>query len=51
MVQFAYVDVYYGIGWKKKYHAPTDHGFALKVRLMKVFEPFINWNKIFFSHV
>jgi hypothetical protein len=21
MVQFAYVDVYYGIGWKKKYHA------------------------------
>ncbi|XP_052094999.1 ras-associated and pleckstrin homology domains-containing protein 1-like isoform X3 [Mytilus californianus] len=30
MVQFAYVDVYYGLGWKKKYHAPTDHGFALK---------------------
>lgn len=31
MVQFAYVDVYYGLGWKKKYHAPTDFGFALKV--------------------
>lgn len=30
MVQFAYVDVYYGLGWKKKYHAPTDHCFALK---------------------
>ncbi|CAG2184969.1 RAPH1 [Mytilus edulis] len=29
MVQFAYVDVYYGLGWKK-ISCPTDHGFALK---------------------
>lgn len=30
LVQFDYVDVYHGIGWKKKYHAPTDYCFALK---------------------
>lgn len=32
MVNFDFVDVYRGLGWKKKYHAPTDHCFALKVR-------------------
>lgn len=31
MVNFDFVDVYRGLGWKKKYHAPTDHCFALKV--------------------
>ncbi|XP_061186037.1 ras-associated and pleckstrin homology domains-containing protein 1-like isoform X2 [Saccostrea echinata] len=30
MVNFDFVDVYRGLGWKKKYHAPTDHCFALK---------------------
>ncbi|KAK3101694.1 hypothetical protein FSP39_005551, partial [Pinctada imbricata] len=30
MVNFDFVDVYNGIGWKKKYHAPTDFCFALK---------------------
>ncbi|XP_033761330.1 ras-associated and pleckstrin homology domains-containing protein 1-like isoform X2 [Pecten maximus] len=30
LVQFDFVDVYFGLGWKKKYHAPTDHCFALK---------------------
>ncbi|XP_059163290.1 ras-associated and pleckstrin homology domains-containing protein 1-like isoform X2 [Physella acuta] len=30
LVQFEYVEVYRGIGWKKKYHAPTDFCFALK---------------------
>ncbi|XP_041366457.1 ras-associated and pleckstrin homology domains-containing protein 1-like isoform X2 [Gigantopelta aegis] len=30
LVQFEFVEVYYGLGWKKKYHAPTDYCFALK---------------------
>ncbi|XP_012944095.1 ras-associated and pleckstrin homology domains-containing protein 1, partial [Aplysia californica] len=30
LVQFEYVEVYRGLGWKKKYHAPTDYCFALK---------------------
>ncbi|GFO38016.1 ras-associated and pleckstrin homology domains-containing protein 1 [Plakobranchus ocellatus] len=30
LVQFDYVEVYRGLGWKKKYHAPTDFCFALK---------------------
>ncbi|GAB1603573.1 ras-associated and pleckstrin homology domains-containing protein 1-like isoform X1, partial [Argonauta hians] len=30
LVQFDCVDIYHGIGWKKKYHAPTDYCFALK---------------------
>ncbi|XP_056007058.1 ras-associated and pleckstrin homology domains-containing protein 1-like isoform X4 [Ostrea edulis] len=30
MVNFDFVDVYRGLGWKKKYHAPTDYCFALK---------------------
>ncbi|KAH9488658.1 hypothetical protein Btru_061254 [Bulinus truncatus] len=30
LVQFEYVEVYRGLGWKKKYHAPTDFCFALK---------------------
>ena len=31
LVQFEFVELYNGLGWKKKYHAPTDFGFALKV--------------------
>ena len=27
------VEVYYGIDWKKKYKAPSDYGFALKVNI------------------
>ena len=30
LVQFEYVEVYRGLGWKKKFHSPTDHCFALK---------------------
>ncbi|XP_052245813.1 ras-associated and pleckstrin homology domains-containing protein 1-like isoform X3 [Dreissena polymorpha] len=30
LVQFEFVELYTGIHWKKKYHAPTDFGFALK---------------------
>ncbi|XP_076460386.1 uncharacterized protein LOC143293422 isoform X3 [Babylonia areolata] len=30
LVQLELVEVYYGLGWKKKYHAPTDFCFALK---------------------
>lgn len=30
LVQFDYVEVYRGLGWKKKYHAPSDFCFALK---------------------
>ncbi|XP_036362670.1 ras-associated and pleckstrin homology domains-containing protein 1 isoform X4 [Octopus sinensis] len=30
LVQFDCVDIYHGVGWKKKYHAPTDYCFALK---------------------
>ncbi|KAK3587966.1 hypothetical protein CHS0354_014483 [Potamilus streckersoni] len=30
LVQFDYVDIYRGLGWKKKYHSPTDYCFALK---------------------
>ncbi|KAK7110118.1 hypothetical protein V1264_014045 [Littorina saxatilis] len=30
LVQFEFVEVYRGIGWKKKYHAPSDSCFALK---------------------
>ena len=32
LVQFEHVNVYSGIGWKKKFKAPSDHCFALKVR-------------------
>ncbi|XP_038044749.1 ras-associated and pleckstrin homology domains-containing protein 1-like isoform X2 [Patiria miniata] len=30
LVQFEHVNVYNGVGWKKKYKAPSDHCFALK---------------------
>ncbi|XP_071803007.1 ras-associated and pleckstrin homology domains-containing protein 1-like isoform X2 [Asterias amurensis] len=30
LVQFEHVNVYSGIGWKKKFKAPSDHCFALK---------------------
>lgn len=30
LVQFEFVELYNGLGWKKKYHAPTDFCFALK---------------------
>ncbi|XP_046580420.1 ras-associated and pleckstrin homology domains-containing protein 1-like isoform X2 [Haliotis rubra] len=30
LVQFDFVEPYHGLGWKKKYHAPTDYCFALK---------------------
>jgi len=31
LVQFDFVDLYTGLQWRKKYHAPTDFTFALKV--------------------
>ncbi|XP_022096735.1 amyloid beta A4 precursor protein-binding family B member 1-interacting protein-like isoform X7 [Acanthaster planci] len=30
LVQFEHVNVYNGVGWRKKYKAPSDHCFALK---------------------
>ncbi|KAL5006735.1 hypothetical protein ScPMuIL_015541 [Solemya velum] len=30
LIQFDFIDIYRGLGWKKKYHAPTDYCFALK---------------------
>ncbi|XP_071944771.1 uncharacterized protein [Antedon mediterranea] len=30
LVQFEHIEVYNGVGWKKKYKAPTDFCFALK---------------------
>ncbi|KAL8578544.1 hypothetical protein ACOMHN_028816 [Nucella lapillus] len=30
LVQFEFVEAYRGIGWKKKYHSPSDFCFALK---------------------
>ncbi|XP_054767626.2 homeobox protein prospero-like [Lytechinus pictus] len=30
LVQFEHTNVYNGMGWKKKYKAPSDHCFALK---------------------
>lgn len=32
LMQLEMVEVYFGINWKKKYKAPTEFGFALKVR-------------------
>lgn len=38
LVQFEFVDLYIGLNWKKKYHSPTDFGFALKVsRIIKFY--------------
>ena len=35
--QLDYVDIYRGRGWKKKYKAPSDYCFALKVQFCRIF--------------
>jgi len=29
------VDIYLGVDWRKKYKSPTEHGIALKVRMLE----------------
>ncbi|XP_064647401.1 uncharacterized protein LOC135500117 isoform X2 [Lineus longissimus] len=44
LVQFDSVDIYSSIGWKKKYKAPNDFGFALKhPRIQKKASKFIKY--------
>lgn len=41
LVTFETNNIYLGVGWKKKYKAPTDFGFAIKVRLIEIVDVFL----------